>query len=90
MCDSVPDIIAVTEIKPKNYVRELTEIDYKIDGYKFEPANLDKDSTRGIAFYIHDSLQFTKVDPFKLIGDGKKIPKEIICIELELKGMEKC
>lgn len=90
ICDTFPDIIAITEIKPKNYVRKLTEIDYKIDGYHFEPANLDNnDSTRGLAIYIHDSLKFTKVDPIKILSDGKDTPKEIICIELQLYGKKK-
>ena len=54
---SAPDIIAVTEIKPKNYVRNITENDYKIKGYRVEHANLsDKGSTRGVAIYISVNL----------------------------------
>ena len=49
---SAPDIIAVTEIKLTNYVRDITENDYKLNGYRFENANLaDKGSTRGIAHF---------------------------------------
>ena len=27
-----PDIIAITEIKPKNYTRELNKLEYRIEG----------------------------------------------------------
>ena len=37
---SPPDIIAVTEIKPKNYTKELQIVEYMIDGYEFESVNL--------------------------------------------------
>ena len=51
--DIAPDIIAITELKPKNYTRQLTENEYEIDGYKFEQENLmDKGSTSGVAMYI--------------------------------------
>ena len=29
-CDSPPDIIAISEVKPKNYKREITEIDSQV------------------------------------------------------------
>ena len=58
-----PDVIAIVEIKPKNYTRELTKSEYNIVGYSFEPANLeDEGSTRGVVLYVHKSLNFSKLD----------------------------
>ena len=45
-----PDIIADTEIKPKNYI-EIVE--YKIDSYEFQSVNLkDQGSTKGVSIYF--------------------------------------
>ena len=47
--DSPPDIISITEVKPKNYPREVSEIDYMIEGYGFVSSSLeDKGPTRGV------------------------------------------
>ena len=37
---SPPDIIAMTEIKPKNYTRVLDQKQYNLGGYHFEEINL--------------------------------------------------
>ena len=50
-----PLLIAVSEVKLKNG-REMSEIDYSIDGYTINPVNLDKVSGRGIIVYTHNSL----------------------------------
>ena len=80
---SAPDIIA--EIKPKNYVRNITENDYKIKGYRVEHANLaDKGSTRGVAINISESLQCNELDTCKIVGAYGVFPEEEISIELQL------
>ena len=54
---SPPDIIAVTEFKPKKYTKELQIVEYKIVGYEFESVNLkDRGSTRGVRVYFRKSL----------------------------------
>ena len=64
-----PDVIAIVEIKPKNYTRELTKTEYNIEGCRFEPANLeDKGSTRGVAIGVYKSSNFSKLDTNKRIG----------------------
>ena len=64
-----PDIIAINEIKPKNYGRELNKIDYKISGYEFESVNLDDNGpTRGVALYIRNTLKFSKLNVYKLLN----------------------
>ena len=53
---------AITELKLKYYSMELTKNEYKLDGYHFQEANLrDKGSTRGIAIYIRNSLNCSKI-----------------------------
>ena len=89
-CDSPPDIIAITEIKSQKYERILTENDYKIDGYKFEPVNLDvNDSSRGLAIYVKHSLKFSVLNPNEILDHSKGKPKELICIDLQLAENER-
>ena len=48
-----PDIIAVSEVKPKNYEKMRTLAEYKIKGYLPEPLNIDnKVVGRGMLVYI--------------------------------------
>ena len=85
-----PDIIAITELKPKNYRRELTKIEYKIEGYRFEPKNLeDRGTTRGIALYIRDSIICSEIDTSKIIPSNAAPPKEVICFEMKLQHNQK-
>ena len=85
--DPPPDIIAISELKPKNYKRTLTENEFKIPGYEFEHANLLKnDSTRGIAIYVHSSLRYSLINPLDLTLDSEAIPKEIVCVQLHLQN----
>ena len=76
-----PDIIAVTEVKPKIFTRELTQEEFKIEGYEFEPTDLsEKDACRGVALYIRSTLSYT---PTEIIS--KELPlenhtKALICV----------
>ena len=82
---SPPDIIAVTEIKPKNYTKELQIVEYKIDGFEFKSVNLKyRGSTRGIGIYFRKSLKCSKVYTFNITGENTSVPREvIICFNLE-------
>ena len=51
-----PMLVALNEVKPKNG-REMSEIDYNIDGYTINPINLDDSFGRGIIIYTHNSLE---------------------------------
>ena len=82
--DRAPDI-AITELKPKNYTRQLTENEYEIGGYKFEQENLmDKGSTRGVAMYIKKSLMFLRLKASQIIGTNGNAPREVMTIEIKL------
>ena len=84
-----PDLIAITELMPKNYSRDLKTSDYKLDGYHFEEVNLDdRGSTRGVAVYFRKSLDCSvfETNKFMKIEDA---PSEVISVELKLDGNEK-
>ena len=51
-----PLVVAICEIKPKNSSdRSLN--DYEIPNYTIHPVNLENDTGRGIAIYVHKSLE---------------------------------
>ena len=88
--ENPPDIIAVTEVKPKNFTRELTHEEFKIEGYEFEPTDLsEKDSCRGVALYIRSTLSYRRLTLKDIAGDCENTPTEIISIELPLENHKK-
>ena len=87
--DMQPDIIAITEFKPKNYIRELTQHDFKLDNYIFECENLtSKTSTRGVAFYIHKSIKYKRLKTSEVIGQEIRYPKEMLTLDISLNDKE--
>lgn len=54
--DKAPDIIAITEVKPKNCRFQLQPTDFKIEGYTCFSANLDSSTGRGIIVWILEDL----------------------------------
>ena len=51
-----PMIVAICEIKPKNSSDRSLK-DYEIPNYSIHPVNLENDTGRGIAVYVHKSLE---------------------------------
>ena len=51
-----PLIIAICEVKLKNK-DDRTLTDYKIPNFTLYPVNLDNEVERGIAVYVHKSLE---------------------------------
>ena len=87
--ENAPDIIAVSEIKPKNFERVRTAAEYKIDNYDMEFENVFiKDSSRGLMVYIHESIKFNRIDLKKILGNSE-IPQEILACEVKLTGNDK-
>lgn len=75
-----PLIVAVCEMKPKNYKYRLL-LDYQIPGYTIHSRNLELNSGRGIAIYIHDSIEKSVIDI------NPDIPFEEVCLlEIRLRG----
>jgi hypothetical protein len=60
-----PDIIAITEVKPKNSRYELQPAEYAMEGYTAHPINLSSTDThtRGILVWTTNEL---KCSPIKL------------------------
>ena len=51
-----PQVVAISEMKPKNNSKKLTAQDYAIPGYTLHPRNLEEDKGRGIAIYTHNAI----------------------------------
>ena len=66
--ETTPDIIAITEVKPKNFSRALIALEYQLPGYNMEMDGLDSEGRgRGTAIYIHQSLQYIRIDLTRVI-----------------------
>ena len=51
-----PDIIAITEAKPKNARFTLTYADYQLKGYEAFTHNVESSTGRGIIIYVRNTL----------------------------------
>ena len=56
-----PQLIAITEVKPKNY-SDISVVDFLIKGYELHPLNIDNRVGRGILLYVHNSLKVNDVE----------------------------
>ncbi len=58
----MPSIIAITEVKPKNSRFLVNHAELHIQDYEMFSANLDCNTGRGVAIYVHTSLQASQID----------------------------
>ena len=59
MCYSnVIVVIAISEVKPKHFKRQLTLQEYIMEGYAMEIINIYENKGRGMILFIHNSLPF--------------------------------
>ena len=86
--ETTPDIIAITEVKPTNFSRTLTALEYQLPGYNMEMDGLDsEDRGRGTAIYIHQSLQYIRIDLARVIQSQTgtvSVPIDFIACEIKL------
>ena len=75
-----PDIICITEVKPKNYQRTLTLVEYNIPGYNIEHKNILDDIGRGMILYIKNSFTYELFDNELVTGMN---PQEILLTEVK-------
>ena len=88
--NNAPEIIAVSEVKPKNSKRNLSLVEDKLPGYSAEHESLlVKDKSRGIIVYIHNSVKYERIDLRNVLKEGSSIPREIVVCEIELVNSEK-
>jgi len=57
-----PDVIAITELKPKKTSHQLLISEFNLDGYDVFHSVLDNNNDRGILFYIAYGIQASLVD----------------------------
>ena len=60
--ETLPDIITITEAKPKSLRYCITPSELNLDGFNVFSTNLDSDTGRGMVTYISKSLNTTEVD----------------------------
>ena len=77
-----PLLLAICEIKPKYFRYELNEAEIQIPNYNLHYNSLERNDERGIAFYIHNTIDANQVHP-------KSIARESIWLEIELKNQDK-
>ena len=57
-----PKIIAICETKPKNLQYDLNEAQFQLEGYELFVNNLEKKKGRGIAIFVHKSIEASIYD----------------------------
>ena len=57
--DEFPDIICIAEVKPKNFKRTLSLVEYNIVGYNTEALNIVQDTGRGMLLFIKKILNIS-------------------------------
>ena len=77
-----PDIIAITEVLPKNARYAVSKAELSLDGYDSFPGNFPEKETRGIIVYVKTELQAVEVE----CGNGFK---ESVWIKINLRGSDK-
>ena len=75
--NEIPDIIAITEFKPKKLNHELLIREFNLDGYNVLCHGLENKGGRGVLFYIASDIQVT------VLGSPSAFQE---CIFLLLKG----
>ena len=71
--ESIPDIIAITEVKPKNNRYPVLPSEYNIDSYALYQYNVDNKKGRGIIIYVHESLSA------KIISCNTDFEESLVC-----------
>lgn len=57
-----PDVIAITEIKPKNVLGTIQPTEFNLDGYNVFCQGLNDNNSRGLLIYVATYLEATLVD----------------------------
>ena len=56
-----PDIIVISELKPKNHRYPMTEADFKLDGYDTFKCNIDNKVGRGMIIYTKPDIDASQI-----------------------------
>ena len=77
--DEFPDIICIAEVKPKNFKRTLSLVEYNIVGENTETLNIVQHTSRGMLLFIKKDIKYKLVD-ISLFTDS--VPQEVIVCEV--------
>lgn len=78
-----PLLVALCEVKPKN-ATDRTRLDYEIPNFTLFPVNLLANEGRGIAVYIHSSIEKSVIEIKSL-----PLPEEVCLLEIRLRKGDK-
>ena len=85
-----PDIISISEVKPKNISRTITNLEYQLPGYNLESDGLIGDNaSRGNIVYIHQSLQYNRIKIDRFTNQSLPNITDFIACEIKLDRGEK-
>ena len=76
-----PDVILISEVKPKNHRYTMSAVDFKIQGYSSFSANLENQTGRGLIVYVKEEHRASQIE---LESDFS----EHVCIKLPLNGSQ--
>ena len=80
--ESPPDVLSVSEAKPKNCKEYRDQVEYKIEGYDLVTKNMDGKPGRGMCLYIRSLLEY-KIMELDTTFD------EYLAVEIKLKDDNK-
>lgn len=78
-----PEIIAISEIKPKHFKTPLYLAQFNLPDYNIEEINILDDKGRGMLLYVHSSVVYNLVDIYKF-----EVEEAVVC-ELQTKEADK-
>ena len=77
-----PDIIAITEVLPKNARYLVNKAELSLEGYEMFPGNFPETGTRGILLFVKNELGAVEVE------SGSRF-KESVWVKINLRGNDK-
>ena len=80
-CD-YPDLVCIAEVKPKNFIRTSSLVEYYINGYNLEAINTLADKDRGMLIYLKKCIQYHVLEQLLFTSI---LTQEIIICELRKK-----
>ena len=60
--DEFADIICIAEVKPKNFKRPLSLVEYNIVEYNTDALNIVQDTGRGMLLFVKKYIKYKLVD----------------------------
>ena len=59
---TLPSIIAITEVNPKNYSEAVIESELVLDGYQLFCVHLSEKNYRGVLIYVKNNISACQID----------------------------